>query len=407
MLELLFNGELDLKKICFITTISVTLKAFVVDSAKYLYENGGYNITFICDNDTDFAEGLPDYFNYIPVPMKRGISLSGIGAIFKLLIIFRNEKFDMVQYSTPNASFYASIAGKLAGVPVRLYCQWGILYVSFSGLKKRLFKAIEKLVCRLSTWIEPDSYGNLNFSWSERLYNDKKSSVVWNGSASGVDLNKFNIAYKEEWRKKIRSKYDITEDTFVLGFVGRITRDKGINELYSACRMYFKEQTKSILMLIGDMEISETINNELYQWSIGEKRIIYCGRTNEVEKFLSAMDVFVLPSYREGFGTVVIEAQAMGVPVIVTNIPGPTEAMIPDVTGLVVNKCDDKSLFVAINKTQFDRETFSTMSKKAVIFVKDNFDRDILFERILQDRERLVKEVKKTSDSSYTKGVCD
>lgn len=387
-----------MKKICFITTISATLEAFVVDTAKYLYENGGYDITFICDTDTKFAEGLPDYLNYIPVTMKRGISLSGIGAVFKLLFIFRNEKFDMVQYSTPNASFYASIAAKLAGVPVRLYCQWGIVYVGFTGLKRRIFKAIEKSVCNLSTWIEPDSYGNLNFSWSEGLYNDKKSSVVWNGSASGVNLNKFNIAYKEEWRKEIRSKYAITEDTFVLGFVGRITRDKGVNELYSACRKLFEEQPKSVLILIGDKEMAETINSELYGWSIGENRIIYCGRTNEVEKFFSAMDVFVLPSYREGFGTVVIEAEAMGVPVIVTNIPGPTEAMIPDYTGLVVNKGDDKSLIAAINKTRFDRETLSTMSKNAVTFVKGRFDRDILFEKILQDRKQLLMKFDKAGD---------
>lgn len=217
-------------------------------------------------------------------------------------------------------------------VPVRLYCQWGIVYVAFHGFKRKVFKILEKITCRNSTWIEHDSFGNLNFSQVEGLYTTDKSSVVWNGSASGVNLKKFDIKHKEEWNHAIRDKYSIENDAFVIGFIGRIKRDKGINELFAACKTFFESNQNSVLLLVGNSEKSETINEELYYWSLNEKRVIYCGRTNEVEKYLSVMSVFILPSYR------------MGVPVIITYIPGPTDAMLDGKTGLIVEKADVNNL---------------------------------------------------------------
>ena len=361
-----------MKKICFVTTVSATLKAFVLETAIYLHKNGNYEITFICDYDDNFEAILPDYIKYVPVPMKRGISFSGIKALFEMFKIFRAEKFDMVQYSTPNASCYASIAAKFARVPIRLYCQWGIVYVGFTGMKRKIFKLIEKTVCSLSTWVEPDSFGNLKFSYEQGLYKDDKSSVVWNGSASGVNLQKFDIKHKEQWRSEIRKKFGISKDTFVMGFVGRITRDKGINELYAACKSFISKYPNSVLMLIGSSEKNEEINEELYQWSIDENKVIYCGTTNEVEKYLSAMDTLILPSYREGFGTVVIEAEAMGVPVIVTDIPGPTDAMVNGQTGLIVKKADIESLREAIETLYNNKNLIEKMSRSPIHLLQLN-----------------------------------
>lgn len=380
-----------MRKICFVTTISMTLKAFIIDTAKYLHEEGNYDITFICDYDEEFKDLLPSYIKYIPVSMKRGINLYGIKAILKMQEIFKKEKFDIVQYSTPNASCYASIAAMIARVPVRLYCQWGIAYVAFSGHKRKIFKLIEKMVCKFSTWIEPDSMSNLKFSHEEGLYVKQKSSVVWNGSASGVNLKKFDIKHKAKWRKEIRSKYGLDENSFVIGFVGRITHDKGVNELFAACKKLFGKEPNFYLIMIGDNEKSKSIDEKLYQWSLSEERVIYCGKTNEVEKYMSALDIFILPSYREGFGSVVIEAEAMGVPVIVTNIPGPIDAMLANETGLIVEKGSSLSLLEIIDKMAYNPTMCSIMSENAVNFVKDKFDQEILVKKILEDRERLLK----------------
>ena len=379
-----------MKKICFVTTISGTLDSFVLNTAKYIHENTDWDITFICNYDKQFEEKLPDYIHYIPVKMQRGINFGGIRAIAELKRIFKREKFDLIQYSTPNASLYASVAGKLAKVPVRLYCQWGMVFVGFSGIKRRIFKLMEKFICKLSTWIEPDSKSNLKFSHEQGLYPEDKGSVVWNGSASGVNLQKFDICQKSDYRKAIRSQYQIPEDAFVYGFVGRITRDKGINELLSAFKQLSPEN--SYLMLVGTEEINKNIDFDLFNWSKSAENVIYTGSTSVVEQYLSAMDVYILPSYREGFGSGVIEAEALGLPVIVSNIPGPTDAMLKDETGLVVEKADVKSLKEAMKIIRNDRELYQSLAPNTLAFAENNFEQGKLFEHILDDRKKLLGE---------------
>ncbi len=380
-----------MKKICFVTTVSMTLKAFVLETAQYLHDNGGFDISFICNDDEQFAASLPEYIHFYPVPMERGISVGGVKAMLSIKKIFKEQKFDIVQYSTPNASCYASLAGWLAQVPVRLYCQWGIAYVGFTGIKRSIFKLEEKMVCRLSTWIEPDSFGNLKFSHSEGLYPETKGSVIWNGSASGVSLKKFDLSFKAEWRESIRKKYEIPEDATVFTFVGRVTKDKGINELFEAARNLFEKYNDVYLLMVGPNENSGSVNPELYEWSLNNKRVIYCGFTNVAEQYLAASDIYVLPSYREGFGSAVIEAEAMTVPVIVSDIPGPTDAMKENVTGLVVKKGDADSLTAAMDRLYTDCELREEMGRNAYEFVVQGFEQSVLFEKILADRIRLIE----------------
>lgn len=379
-----------MKKICFVTTVSMTLKAFVIETAKYLHEEGGYDISFICDNDPAFAASLPEYIHYYPVSMKRGISLGGIKACRDIKKIFKREKFDLVQYSTPNASLYAALAAKSAKVPVRLYCQWGLAYVGMRGIKRKIFKAIEKLVCKYSTRIEPDSFGNLRFCQSEKLYGPEKSGVIWNGSASGVNLEKFDIAQKENWCKSIREKLGLPENALVYGFVGRVNRDKGINELFSAFQTTLQTHPNSYLMLVGGEEISEGVDVSLYDWAKNEPHVLFCGFTNAVEQYLSAMDVYILPSYREGFGSGVIEAEAMGVPVIVTDIPGPTDAMVKDQTGLVVKKADVDTLRCAMERLYQDESLRNQFGQAGRQFAVERFDQQQLCMHILNDRNQLI-----------------
>ena len=380
-----------MKKICFVTTISMTLKAFVLDTAKYLHENGGYDISFICNDDEQFAAFLPEYIHYYPIPMERGISLGGLKAMRAIKKIFKEQKFDIVQYSTPNAACYASLAAWMAKIPVRLYCQWGIAYVGFQGIKRKIFKLEEKMVCKLSTWVEPDSFGNLSFSHKEGLYPENKGSVIWNGSASGVNLKKFDVSHKDEWKEEIRKKYNIPENAKVFVFIGRVTKDKGINELFSATKKLFEEYKDAYLLMVGPNENSGSVDQELYDWSVNEKRVIYCGFTNEVEKYLSASDVYVLPSYREGFGSAVIEAESMQVPVIISNISGPTDAMQENVTGLVVKKGSAEDLLKAMSQLYKNSDLRARLGKNAFEFAVKNFEQKELFRRILEDRNELVK----------------
>lgn len=384
-------------KICFVTTVSITLKSFVVELAKYLHGTGEFEIHFICDHDAEFAQSLPGYIHYKPIAMKRGVSFDGMKAMLAMLKYFKEERFDLVQYSTPNASLYAAVAAKLAHIPCRLYCQWGIAYVGFRGIKRKIFKLVEKIVCMCSTQIEPDSFGNLHFSHAEKLYGAGKSSVVGNGSASGVNLEKFDITHKEAWRDEIRRRYKIPGDAFVYIFIGRITKDKGVNELLEAAKSLLCLHRDAYLLLVGDAEKVDSISPELYSWSKQEERVLYTGFTNEVEKYLAASDVYVLPSYREGFGTSIIEAEAMSVPVIVTNIPGPTEAMTKDVTGLVVEKGNAAQLCGAMEKLYGSGEMCREMGKNGAEFASGRFEQKWLFSKVHEDRVALVRRCMKNA----------
>ena len=380
-----------MKKICYITTVSLTLDMFVLEAAKYIHQNTDWDITFVCNNDDEFAKRLPEYIKFHPIKMERGISITGVKAMLNMIKFFKEQKFDLIQYSTPNASLYAAIAGKIAGVPVRLYCQWGMAFVAFSGIKRKIFKTLEKTTCALSTCIEPDSDSNLRFSHMEGLYPKTMGKVIWNGSACGVNLNKFNITQKAEYRTEIRNKYDIPKDAFIFGYVGRITRDKGINELFEAFKKLTENNKSVYLLMIGHEEKDKNVDRDLYEWSKTNEYVIYTGFTNVVEKYMASMDCYVLPSYREGFGMGVIEAEAMGTPVIVTNIPGPIDAMRENETGLIVEKKDAQLLYEAMKKIYTDRRLHNRLQSNARKYVEENFEQSCFFSEMLVDRKQLLK----------------
>jgi glycosyltransferase involved in cell wall biosynthesis len=217
--------------------------------------------------DKDYETALIKEFPFVhtyPIPFPRGINIWGsIKSVLALVKFFKKEKFDLVQYSTPNASLYASLAAKICKIPVRLYCQWGMVYVTQTGLKRRIFRFIEKVICKLSTIIQPDSFGNLDFCRKEGFYNENNSCVIWNGSAKGLDLSAYDISRKSEYAMEIKQKYGIDDNDIVIGFVGRLGREKGCNELFSSFRSLKDEFSNAKLLFVGPIEKEDTIEPEL------------------------------------------------------------------------------------------------------------------------------------------------
>lgn len=382
-----------MKKICIVTTkwssINNWIKPFLNE-----YANRGIDVSIACDMDAEYEKNLKEEFPFVhtfPMPFPRGIKLLGsIKSIRLLTKLFKREKFDMVQYSTPNASMYAAVASKKAKVPVRLYCQWGMVYVTMHGMKRRIFKAIERMVCRRSTQVQPDSTGNLEFCRKEGLYDEKKSLVIWNGSAKGLDLTAFDVSKKAEFASEIKEKYDIPEDAPVIGFVGRLGREKGCNELFTAFKA-LKEQFPSLkLLFVGPIEKEDTIDPELLSYFRSCDDIIKTDRVTNVEKYVSAMDVFVLPTYREGFGMSVVEASAMEVPVVVTKYPGPSSAMQEGVTGVSVAIKDSKALEVAIADLLENKEKSFAMGRAGRQFVENSFEQKEFIKRYMSNRMMLL-----------------
>ena len=381
-----------MKKICFVTTVSITLKSFVVETAKYLHEKCGYDVTLICDNDEEFASSLPEYIHYIPVPMSRGIDISGFASGLKFYKVFRKEKFDLVQYSTPNAACYASIASFLARVPIRLYAQWGIRYIGLSGLSRKIFKTIERMVCMLSTHIRAQSPKNMKFAIDEKLCKPEKISVVGIGGTIGVDLKECTSFDSSEVNKELRKKYKIPEDAFLYGYVGRINTDKGVNELVEAFKKLVT-QKDAYLVLVGKLDDYNPITQENIEYVQENNRIILTGNVprTDVYRHMAMFDCLVNPTYREGFGKVIQEAMGMKLPVITTNIPGPSEVIENNISGILceVKNADDlaeKMIFLYENDDV--RNSYAQAGLERAI---KYFDRPIMLHNILIDMKNIIE----------------
>lgn len=381
-----------MKKICFVTTIYGTYSSFLKELSFYLHSSKEYDISLICDGDSIIKDDVPSFINVFPVKMKRGISFSAISSILEIKKILKENNFDIVQYSTPNAAFYTSIASRFLKVPVRLYCQWGIRYMGFEGLKRKIFKTIEKISCNNSTFIEAESHNIRNFSLEEGLYTKDRSCVIWNGSASGVNLKKFDINSKNIWRKELREKFNIFENDIVFSFAARLTADKGVNELLQAF-LNLNSRYKNIkLLIMGAYDNEKSLDADLLQKAKDCKGIIFTGRVSDVEKYYAAADVFVAPSYREGFGLVVIEAESMGLPAIVSNVPGQIDAIIPNETGLSCVVKSASSLQHQMEKLILDSDLRVKFGNNAQKFVRDNFEQNKLFEYLKKHRDELIGE---------------
>lgn len=358
------------------------------------YNARGIDVTIVCNMDADYERDLKREYPFVhtyPVAFPRGINAGGsIKSIIALYRLFRKNRFDMVQYSTPNASMYAAVAAWLAGVPVRLYCQWGMVYVTMSGIKRKVFRAIEKMVCRFSTMVQPDSDGNLRFCREQGFYDEAKSCVIWNGSAKGLDLSAFDVSQKQAYAQEIREKYQIVEGTPVVGFVGRLGREKGCNELFRAFQRIKASMPNAKLLFVGPIEKEDTIDPELLDYFCKCDDIIKTDRVTHVEKYTAAMDVFVLPSYREGFGMSVIEASAMEVPVVVTEYPGPSSAMRNGVTGYAVPVKDDEQLCQRVLQLLQDQSLCKKMGKNGRKFVEESFEQKVFIQKYMDNRMKLL-----------------
>ena len=380
-----------MKKICGITTLPGTLNSFMIS-----------NLEYVTDHEYDsYCISAPGSINsekvkFIPVEeMKWGIMspIEFYKCVRKLYKIFKKESFDIIQYATSNAALCAAIAGWLAKIPVRINCQWGISYPIYKGWKRWLFYYSTKLVCRLSTSVQPDSKGNLKFSIENKLYPANKGVVIYNGSACGLDLEKYDFHKREEWRKEIFQEYNLYGYSIVYGFVGRLVVEKGLNELLDAfIRM---NKPDACLMLVGSTKNVESLNQDLYNRAMSLSNIIFVGLVPNAAKYYAAFDFMILPSYQEGFGMSVLEAAGEGTPSIITNIKGPTELIKDGFNGLICNVKSSGSLLSAMQKAyEMSEDEYRSMATNSYNNAVSNFDNKEFKRLFLENRDSLIEKSK-------------
>lgn len=372
-------------KICYVVTIPITIKSFFVPQLKYLSDNG-YDVTVVCGYDKDLGKILGEKIKYKAIDIPRGISIvDSIQAIIGLKNFFMKSSFNIVQYSTPNASLYASIASRRANIPIRIYHLMGYKYQGTTGILKIILKSFERISCRLSTSVECVSNSTLKLGIEENFFNKNMATVVGAGSTGGVDLNKFNIHQKAEWRKVNRERMGLLNSDIVLGFCGRVTKDKGIDELFEA---YLKVRVYSNIkmLIVGDFEDEKSLNQELLRTIRYDDNVIFQPRTQEVEKYFAMMDVLILPSYREGFGNVIIEAAAMGIPTLASNIPGPSDVIINNCTGLLHEVKNSKDIEMKLNLLVSSINLINEYGLNAYKNVIKHFSSEIINKAILKQK---------------------
>lgn len=381
-------------KMCALTTISKTMDWFIVDSMRNLAKNG-FEITLICNMDEEFIKRNSDFAKCINVPMERGASIKDIFKSIKALKkIFKEEKFDALYYTTPNASMYSAIAGKRTKIKTRIYNQCGLRYVSFSGIKRKIFKLVEKITCKFSTHVRSQSPLNMEFAIKEGLCKKDKISVVGIGGTIGVDLKKCDSFDHRTVGTNLREKYGIDANAFVYGYVGRINKDKGINELIEAFSELEKQNQNAYLVLVGMNDLTNPIKQENLQKAQNDPRIILTGNVpqDEVYHHMAMFDALVHPTYREGFGKVLQEAMGMSLPIITTDVPGPSEVVARGECGVLVEVQDIDGLVEKMLLIQNNNELRKKLSQLGRARAEKCFDRPIMLNNILIDMNKIVGE---------------
>lgn len=314
-----------MKKIAIITAVDTTIKAFMINHLKKLSEE--FEVSIITNtSDINFLLNYGiENIKVIKVDFERNINIKkDLKALFELIKIFKQEKFDSIHSITPKVGLLSALSGKFVGVQFRIHTYTGQVWVTEKGVKKFILKSLDKLIAMLNTGLLTDSESQLEYLRKEKIISKNKGKVLGAGSISGVDLKKFY--FNKNIRKDLREKYEISSEDIVYGFIGRLKIDKGVIELIEAFKKL--KISKKKLLIIGQDE-------EGLEEKIVGTNIIYLGYKNNPEYYLNMIDIFCLPSHREGFGSVIIEAGAMGIPAIASRIYGLSDAVKDGETGLL------------------------------------------------------------------------
>ena len=383
-----------------VTTVPQTL-GFFRGQIGFLKERGFevYSISSPGEFGDQFSksEGAP----FFPVRMSRSIDLWGdLKALIELWKLYRKIRPDVVHAHTPKAGLLGVLSARCAGVPAVFLSVFGLPQMTMMGAKKELMDLATRLACFSAHRVWCDSYSIRDFLIQHKLCSKRKAMVMANGSVSGVDsAGAFSPEiYGPDVRFKIRDMLGIPRESVVLGFSGRIARDKGMHELAQAWRLLSARQKDLHLILVGNVEDKDPPSAEDTALFSTDPRIHLVGFQRDVPPYLAATDIFIMPSYREGFGLSNIEASAMGLPIVSTRIPGCVDSVIDGSTGLLVPPRDVEKLTEAIQKYLDDVELRRQHGQAGRQRVQHDFRPEMIWEDLFRGYCDLVK--KKTAARS-------
>jgi glycosyltransferase involved in cell wall biosynthesis len=336
----------------------------------------------------------------VPINIARVISpWADLLALFRLYTYFRSQQTQIAHSTTPKAGLLTALAAFFARVPIRLHTFTGQPWVGMKGPKRWLTRTSDRLIGLLNTRCYTDSASQKQFLIEQGIINARRLCCIGAGSLAGVDVKRFDLSrFSQSQRRSMRESLGISADASVLLFVGRITVDKGVCELIEAFQLLRATDSNAHLVLVGPLDSESGAKGTILLNQINHLFNVHVtGYTDSPESYISISDILCLPSYREGFGTVVIEAAAMGVPTIGTEIYGLSDAVVHGVTGLLVTPRNVEELANALIKLSTDKIFRKRLGEAARQRALDLFDskkvnaRMVDEYRILLEEKRIVK----------------
>ena len=375
-----------MKKLFRISTIPTSLETLLKGQLKMLSEY--YEVVAVSSPGEKMKvleerEGV----RTVSIPMERRISLvKDFISLLRLIVLFAKERPDMVHSITPKAGLLSMLAAWITRVPVRMHTFTGLVFPTATGKMQKLLIAMDRLTCFCATHINPEGEGVkrdlVNYNITSRPLH-----IIANGNVNGIDLEYFDKT-PEVVEKACSYK---KEGTFTFCFVGRMVRDKGINELvHSFLRLYQKDE-RVRLLLVGPFEKElDPVLPEVEEHILHHPGICYMGYQNDVRPFLVASDALVFPSYREGFPNVVIQAGAMGLPAIVTDINGCNEIVLPDLNGVIIHSKDEQALYESMKYFASHPVEVEKMAANARPLIASRYEQRIVWNALLDEYKSII-----------------
>lgn len=380
-----------MKKLIRVTTADISLDGLLQGQLRFL--NQYFEVVGLAADTGSLSKVAErEGIRTIDVPMHREISLiADLKSLWDLIKVFRKEKPYIVHSNTPKGSLLSLIAAKIAGVPHRIYLVTGLRYQGTSGLFRSVLMMMERITCFFATKVIPEGNGVKKALYKDRI-TSKPLEVIHHGNINGKDTSYWSIEQCPEKREDVRKRLGLKDDDFAFVSVGRIVNDKGMHELALAMQRLNKDYPYCKVILVGRFEPDlDPLLPEDERYLLTNESIIRVGENPEVRPFYAAADALVFPSYREGFPNVVLEAGAMGLPSIVTDINGCNETIEEGVNGVIIPPKDADALYQAMKCFLDNPEKVQAMIAPARKKICDDFEQKDLWNALLNMYNSLDK----------------
>ena len=378
-----------------ITTIPLSLEKLLSGQLRFMSD---YYEVIAVSSDKERLEqyGKSEKVAVFPIEMTRKITpIKDVLAVIKLYFYLKKNKPFIVHSHTPKAGVVGMLASKLAGVPHRLHTVAGLPLLEGKGFKRILLDFVEKLTYSCATKVYPNSQGLSKIIIENKYCFPDKLKVMADGSSNGIDTNYFNPElFSTDENLNLKKELGIKEEDFVFVFVGRLVKDKGINEMIEAFEFLQKVQKGIKLLLVGYYEQElDPLNAHSMESIKKNEAILTVGFQNDVRPYFAIGDVLVFPSYREGFPNVVLQAGAMGLSCIVSDINGCNEIIIEGKNGIIIPVKDSNAIYEAMKKIATDENLQFQLQKNARKMIVSRYEQKVVWEAILEEYKIIEKNV--------------